>query len=83
VIPVRYLESRQDGDREELQLEDHTMTQDRLFQKRELRRLVEEAVDGLSEDHQRVFRLREIRGKSCRELAGILGIRLGGLPPGY
>jgi RNA polymerase sigma-70 factor (ECF subfamily) len=77
VIPFRYLESQRSGDREGVQFEDYTRTPDRLFQRRELQRLVEDAVGRLSEDHQRVFHLREIRGFSYREVAGILGIRLG------
>lgn len=77
VIPFRNLEPGRNGEGEQFQMEDNTLTPDRLFQKRELRRLVEAAVSGLSEDHQRVFRLRELNGKSYREVAGILGIRLG------
>lgn len=77
VIPFRSLEAGKDDEGEQFQMEDNTLTPDRLFQKRELRRLVEEAVNGLSEDHQSVFRLRELNGKSYQEVAGILGIRLG------
>ncbi len=77
MVPFRALESREDADSRPLEFEDNSMTPDRLFQKRETRRLVEEAVEGLSENHQRVFRLRELKGKSYQELAEILGIQLG------
>jgi RNA polymerase sigma-70 factor, ECF subfamily len=77
MVPFRTLEAQQDVYSGELEFGDYSMTPDRLFQKRETRRVVEEAVEKLSENHQRVFRLREMRGKSYQEVADILGIRLG------
>jgi RNA polymerase sigma-70 factor, ECF subfamily len=77
MVPFRTLESQQEMYSGRLEFGDYRMTPDRLFHKRETRRLVEEAVEGLSENHQRVFRLREMKGKSYQEVADILGIRLG------
>jgi RNA polymerase sigma-70 factor, ECF subfamily len=77
MVPFRTLEGRQETESRHLEFGDYSMTPDRLFQKRETRRLVERTVEGLSENHQRVFRLREMRGKSYQEVADILGIRLG------
>jgi RNA polymerase sigma-70 factor, ECF subfamily len=77
MVPFRTLEGRQETESRHLEFGDHSMTPDRLFQKRETRRLVERTVEGLSENHQRVFRLREMKGKSYQEVADILGIQLG------
>lgn len=77
MVPFRSLESRTDEERGPVQFEDLRMMPDRLFQKRETRRLVEDTVETLSENHREVFQLREIRGKSYREVARILGLRIG------
>jgi RNA polymerase sigma-70 factor, ECF subfamily len=77
MVPFRTLESQQDKVSGHLEFGDDSMTPDRLFHRRETRRVVEQAVEELSENHQRVFRLREMKGKSYQEVADILGIRLG------
>ncbi len=77
MVPFRALETRNDEKRGPVQFEDLSMMPDRLYQKRETRRLVEDAVNTLSENHRKVFQLREIRGKSYREVARILGLRIG------
>ncbi len=41
---------------------------------RELGRMVEEAIDELSEDHRRVFVLREVEGMSTADAAQALGV---------
>lgn len=41
---------------------------------RELGRMVEEAIDELSEDHRRVFMLREVEGMSTADAAQALGV---------
>ncbi len=77
VIPDRALESRRDSDSRPIQHGDRSFLPDRLFEQRETRRLVEDAVEDLPPLHRRVFRLREIRGKSYQEVADLLGVRLG------
>jgi RNA polymerase sigma-70 factor (ECF subfamily) len=41
---------------------------------RELGQMVEEAIDELSEDHRRVFMLREVDGMSTADAAQALGV---------
>jgi RNA polymerase sigma-70 factor, ECF subfamily len=77
MVPFRTLEGRQQTESRHLEFGDYSLTPDRLFEKRETRRVVEEAVEKLSENHRRVFRLREMKGKSYQEVADILEIRLG------
>ena len=60
-----------------LQFEDFRMRPDDLYQKRLLRRLVEDTVEELPEHHRLVFRLRELEGKSYEEIAEITGVNLG------
>lgn len=45
-----------------------------LVNRREARRLIDEALESLDEKHRLVFVLRDIEGLSVRETAGILGI---------
>jgi len=47
-----------------------------LYEKRELRRILREAVDSLPEIYQTVFWLRDIDGLSNQEVAEILGLSL-------
>ena len=79
LIPMRKLE-KQNQDEDEgttLQWEDVSMMPDRLYTQRHVKKLVYDAVDELPEHHQIVFRLRELEGKSYKEVARILGVNLG------
>ncbi|MDT8341027.1 MAG: sigma-70 family RNA polymerase sigma factor [Longimicrobiales bacterium] len=66
-----------DDDHRPLQFEDSSMKPDDLFHKRHLQKLVEDTVHELPEHHQRVFRMRELEGKSYEEIAEITGVNLG------
>ncbi len=46
----------------------------RLVEGREIRRILEEAIDGLPENHRLVFVLRDVAGRSVEETAEALGI---------
>jgi RNA polymerase sigma-70 factor (ECF subfamily) len=66
-----------DDDNQPLQFEDFRMSPDDLYQKRFLKRLVEDTVEELPKHHRLVFRLRELEGKSYEEIAEITGVNLG------
>ncbi len=79
LVPMQKLETREDedGERSPLEWEDVSMMPDRLYTKRRVKKLVDDAVQELPEHHQVVFRLRELEGKSYKEVAHILGVNLG------
>lgn len=77
LVLFQKLTSNWDNDHRPLQFEDSSMLPDDLFQKRHLRRLVEDTVQTLPEHHRLVFRLRELEGKSYEEIAEITGVNLG------
>ncbi len=77
LVLFQKLTSNWDDDHRPLQFEDLTMQPDDLYQKRFLRRLVEDTVEELPEHHRLVFRLRELEGKSYEEIAEITGVNLG------
>jgi RNA polymerase sigma-70 factor (ECF subfamily) len=64
-------------DHRPLQFEDSSMGPDRLYRKRYLQEVVEDAVNQLPEHHRLVFRLRELEGKSYEEIAELTGVNLG------
>jgi RNA polymerase sigma-70 factor, ECF subfamily len=66
----------EDDDRP-LQFEDPGTRPDDLFRKRQLREVVEEAVQKLPSHHRNVFVLRELEGKSYEEIAEITSTNLG------
>lgn len=66
----------EDDDRP-LQFEDPGSRPDDLFRKRQLREVVEEAVQKLPAHHRNVFVLRELEGKSYEEIAEITSTNLG------
>ena len=77
LVLFQKLTSGWDDDHRPLQFEDLSMRPDDLYQKRFLRRLVENTVDELPEHHRLVFRLRELEGKSYEEISEITGVNLG------
>ena len=77
LVLFQKLTSGWDDDHRPLQFEDLSMRPDDLYQKRFLRRLVEDTVDELPEHHRLVFRLRELEGKSYEEISEITGVNLG------
>jgi RNA polymerase sigma-70 factor, ECF subfamily len=46
----------------------------RIVETRELRRILDDAIDGLPENHRLVFVLRDVEGMSVKETAAALGI---------
>lgn len=77
LVLFQKLTSNWDSDHRPLQFEDASMLPDDLFQKRHLKRLVEDTVETLPEHHRLVFQLRELEGKSYEEIAEITGVNLG------
>ncbi len=77
LVPIRQLDSHDEGKASPVEFPDLRMAPDRLFQKRQLKELVEETVSQLPGHQQRVFRLRELSGRSYREVAEILDVNLG------
>lgn len=66
-----------EGDARPIEFEAHGTRPDELFHNRHLRHLVEKCVAQLSPQHQEVFRLRELEGKSYEEIAERTGCNLG------
>ena len=77
VFSERALERNRDQGSRPKQYGNRRFGPDRLLQQREVERLVQETLEGLPPIHRRVFRLREIRGKTYEEVAEILSVRLG------
>ncbi len=77
MIPMRQMEPQSEGNSSPVEFPDSRMAPDRLFQKRQLQDLVEDTVRQLPVHQERVFRLRELKGRSYREVAEILGLNLG------
>jgi len=78
MIPFGEVEARRRvRDLGPFEIEDTRRAPDRLYQEREARNLVEQTLKTLSPDHEKVFRLREIRGKSYKAVADQLGVHLG------
>jgi RNA polymerase sigma-70 factor (ECF subfamily) len=77
LVLFQKLRNGYDDDDRPLQFEDSRMRPDDLYQKRFLRKIVEDTVGELPEHHQLVFRLRELEGKSYEEIADITGVNLG------
>jgi len=77
LVLFQRLTSNWDEDHRPLQFEDSSTLPDDLYQKRYIRKLVEDTVQELPEHHRLVFRLRELEGKSYEEIAEITGVNLG------
>ena len=77
LVLFQALEAGRDPDERPLEFSDGRMRPDDLYRKRELRHLVEEAIEGLTPRHRLIFRLREMEGRSYREISQITGVTLG------
>jgi len=77
LVLFQRLTSNWDEDHRPLQFEDSSTQPDDLFNKRYIKKLVEDTVQELPEHHRLVFRLRELEGKSYEEIAEITGVNLG------
>ncbi|MFP3948798.1 MAG: sigma-70 family RNA polymerase sigma factor [Longimicrobiales bacterium] len=77
LVLFQRLTSNWDEDHRPLQFEDSSTQPDDLYNKRYIKKLVEETVQELPEHHRLVFRLRELEGKSYEEIAEITGVNLG------
>lgn len=62
---------------EPVDLPDSSAAPDLLFERRELRTLVERTVAALPPHHREVFLLRELQGRSYEEIAAMTGAHLG------
>lgn len=60
-----------------VEFEDRANRPDDLYERRQLRRLVDETVSRLTPHHREVFVLRELEGKSYEEIADIMHCNLG------
>lgn len=77
LVLFQRLTSNWDEDHRPLQFEDASTQPDDLYNKRFIKKIVEETVQELPEHHRLVFRLRELEGKSYEEIAEITGVNLG------
>ncbi|HUG01510.1 MAG TPA: sigma-70 family RNA polymerase sigma factor [Longimicrobiales bacterium] len=77
LVLFQRLTNHWDPEHRPLEFEDSSMRPDSLYRKRFLRQAVEETVEKLPEHHQKVFRLRELEGKTYDEIAEITGVNLG------
>lgn len=77
LILFQTITSNREESERPLQFEDFTSRPDDMFEKRNLRTMVEETVAQLPEHHRQVFVLREIEGKSYEEIAEITHCNLG------
>lgn len=66
-----------EADHRPLEWEDNTYRPDDLFRKRNLKEMVDRAVEQLPEHHRIVFVLREMEGKTYEEISEITGVNLG------
>jgi RNA polymerase sigma-70 factor (ECF subfamily) len=72
--------SRPHGEDEEqrpMEFEDHASRPDDLYERRNLKALVDQTVAQLASHHREVFVLRELEGKSYEEIAEIMHCNLG------
>lgn len=68
---------RDDDEPRTLDFEDSASRPDDLYERRQLRALVDQTVARLSSHHREVFVLRELEGKSYEEIAEIMHCNLG------
>jgi len=68
--------NREEDDRP-LQWEDRSYSPDDMAEKRNLRDIVEETIEELPDHHRKIFRLREMEGKTYEEISEITGVKLG------
>ena len=68
--------NREEDDRP-LEWEDRSYSPDDMAEKRNLREIVEETIEELPDHHRKIFRLREMEGKTYEEISEITGVKLG------
>ena len=68
--------NREEDDRP-LQWEDRSYSPEDMAEKRNLREVVEETIEELPDHHRKIFRLREMEGKTYEEISEITGVKLG------
>lgn len=76
-ITFTRLTPRQDDDEADIEWEDPDARPDRNARRRQLRRLIVGATEGLTPPHRDVLKLREVEGRSYEEIAEATGLPLG------
>lgn len=77
LITFEQARPRDEEDPRPVDFEDHTSRPDDLYERRQLKQLVDETVSKLTPHHREVFVLRELEGKSYEEIADIMHCNLG------
>ncbi len=77
MVLFQTITKRWEEDHRPLEWEDTKYLPDDLARKRDLQKIVEEAVEQLPEHHREVFVLRELEGKTYEEIAEITDTKLG------
>lgn len=77
LITFEQARPRDEEDPRPVDFEDHASRPDDLYERRQLKQLVDETVSKLTPHHREVFVLRELEGKSYEEIADIMHCNLG------
>jgi RNA polymerase sigma-70 factor, ECF subfamily len=77
LVTMEQARPRDEEDRRPIDFEDHASRPDDLYERRDLKALVDRTVARLSSHHREVFVLRELEGKSYEEIAEIMHCNLG------
>ncbi len=77
LISFEQARPRNQEDSRPVEFEDPANRPDDLYERRQLKQLVEETVSRLNNHHREVFVLRELEGKSYEEIADIVHCNLG------
>ena len=77
LVTLEQTRPQEDDDLRPIEFEDTSSRPDDLYERRQLRALVDQTVAQLSSHHREVFVLRELEGKSYEEIAEIMHCNLG------
>ena len=77
LVTMEQARPREEEDPRPIDFEDHASRPDDLYERRNLKALVDQTVARLSSHHREVFVLRELEGKSYEEIAEIMHCNLG------
>jgi RNA polymerase sigma-70 factor (ECF subfamily) len=77
LVTMEQARPRDEEDQRPIDFEDHASRPDDLYERRDLKALVDQTVARLSSHHREVFVLRELEGKSYEEIAEIMHCNLG------
>ena len=77
LVTMEQARPRDEEDQRPIDFEDHASRPDDLYERRNLKALVDQTVARLSSHHREVFVLRELEGKSYEEIAEIMHCNLG------